>query len=74
MSEEEISIARVDQAEAALADAKATYYESGKAEEHKAAFDEAKQEVVAARRAWRQQEEQAGRRSGFVGGDVTREN
>lgn len=70
---DEVSIARVDQAEAALADAKAVYYESDRAEEHKAAFQEAKQEVVAARQAWRQQEEQAGRRNGFVGGDVTRE-
>lgn len=71
---EEISIAEVDQAEAALADAKSAFYESGKSEELQGAFADAKRDAVAARRAWRQQEEQAGRRSGFVGGDVTREN
>lgn len=74
MSEEEISIASVDQAEAALSAAKCAFYESGKSEEFRPAFVEAKREVVAVRRAWRQQEEQAGRRNGFVGGDVTRES
>lgn len=62
----EVSIAEVDQAEAALAEAKAAYADNP---DTKAEFLEAKRQVVAVRQAYRQQEEAAGRR-GRVGGDA----
>jgi predicted P-loop ATPase len=65
----EVSIADIDQAEAALAAAKEAYYGSDKAEEHREAFQEAKRNVVQLRSAWRTQETAAGRR-GLVGGDA----
>ena len=66
-----MTIADVDQAEAALAAAKEKYHGSGKAEKHAAEFREAKREVVRLRSAWRAQEEAAGRR-GTVGGDAVK--
>lgn len=69
----EISVAEVDQAEAALADAKATYNASEKTEEDAAAFRAAKRQTVELRQAWRLQEEAAGRRTGKVGGDAVAE-
>lgn len=65
----EVSIAEVDQAEAELAAAKETYHGSDRAEEHRAAFQDAKRKLVELRSAWRAQEEAAGRR-GLVGGDA----
>jgi hypothetical protein len=65
----EISIADVDQAEAALAAAREAYYASDKTDADKVAFGEAKRAVVEVRSAWRAQEESAGRR-GPVGGDA----
>lgn len=70
----DISIAEVDQAEAALADAKSTWYGSDKDPAHRDAFDAAKREVVRVRQAYRLQEEAAGRRGGPVGGDAMKEN
>lgn len=67
----EISIADVDQAEAALSTAKQKYHGSGKSPDHKDEFLEAKRNVVRLRTAWRAQEEQAGRR-GLVGGDAVK--
>lgn len=68
----EITIAEVDQAEAALKDTKEAYYASDKAPEESAAFREAKRAVVSLRQAWRLQEEAAGRRSGLAGGDAVK--
>jgi hypothetical protein len=61
----EITVAEVDQAEAALAAAK-----KGKDVEKRQAAMDALAEV---RSAFRLQEEQAGRRVGLVGGDATPE-
>lgn len=61
----EITIAEVDQAEAALAAAK-----KGKDPERKQQAAESLQEL---RTAYRLQEEAAGRRTGLVGGDATPE-
>lgn len=69
---DEISIAEVDQAEAALADAKNAYRENEDDAAAKETFLDAKRHVVAVRSAWRKQEEDAGNR-GLVGGDATTE-
>lgn len=69
----EVSIADVDQAEAALADAKEAHYAPGeRSAEEQQAYDATKEHVVAVRRAWREQEESAGRRGPgvTVGGDA----
>jgi hypothetical protein len=68
----EISLAEVDQAEAALKDAKEAYYASGKAPEETERFREVKREIVAIRQAYRIQEEAAGRRTGLAGGDAVK--
>jgi hypothetical protein len=62
----EVTIADVDQAEAALADAKARR-EAG---EDVPEYRDVKREAVRARRDWRLQEEAAGRRTGRIGGDA----
>jgi hypothetical protein len=73
MGEEEISLADVDQAEAALADAKAAFYASDKGPEASVPFKAAKLECNQVRQAYRTQEVAAGRR-GPVGGDAVKEN
>lgn len=66
--EHEVSIADVDQAEARLAEAK----DKKRADEISSEeFRAVKNEVNSLRQAWRRQEELAGRRNGFVGGDAT---
>jgi hypothetical protein len=63
----EVSIADVDQAEARLAEAK----DKKRADEiDPEEFRAIKNEVNNLRQAWRRQEEAAGRRGGFVGGDA----
>lgn len=61
----EITVAELDQAEAELAQAK-----KSKNVERRA---EASQRLADLRSAWRIQEEAAGRRAGFVGGDAAKE-
>lgn len=61
----DITIADVDQAEAALADAKARK-QAGDASD----YVNVKRRAVQTRVGWRQQEEAAGRRNGKVGGDA----
>lgn len=68
----EITVAEVDQAEAALAEAKAKYHGSDK-KDGKAEFQQAKRDVVQLRQQFRMQEEAAGRRTGMVGGDAVKE-
>lgn len=66
--EQEVSIADVDQAEARLAEAKDKKRAGDLGDEE---FRAVKNEVNNLRQAWRRQEEAAGRRNGFVGGDAT---
>lgn len=68
----EITVADIDQAEAALLDEKGKYHGSGKSAEHKPAFDAAKKHLVTLRQQYRIQEEAAGRRTGKVGGDAVK--
>lgn len=65
-----ISIADVDQALAALADAKEAYFASGRDPALKPMFDAAKRDLVQTRRAYRILQEADGARVGFVGGDA----
>lgn len=67
----EISIAEVDQALAAMSESKKKYYDSDKSDAHKAEFKENKNRLNELRKAWKLQEEAAGRR-GLVGGDATK--
>ncbi len=64
----EISIAEVDQALAAMTEAKQRFYDSGKDEALKAEFVDAKNTLNRVRSAWKLQEEEAGRREVAVGG------
>lgn len=65
----ELTIADLDQAETRLQSAKKA--RRGKRMNHDD-YQNVKREVVAVRRAWREQEEKAGRRTGFVGGDAVK--
>lgn len=69
----EISVGEVDQAEAALLEAKRKAQRKSATNADQRAYQEAAQELSNVRRAWREQEESAGRRTGLAGGDATPE-
>lgn len=68
-----ILLTDVEAAEADLAVAKQAHYADRENADLRDTFKEAKKDVIAVRLAWRRQEELAGTRSGFVGGEATQE-
>ncbi len=70
MSMEELTAEDIVGLEAALIDIKADHASGAITNEE---YRNAKRALVEARSGWRRQEEIAGRRSGFVGGEAVRE-
>lgn len=64
----EITLAEVDQAEAALLEAKTAARAKGATDDDQATRKQAANDLVAVRSAYRRQEEAAGRRGGLVVG------